>query len=79
MINYKQCFASEADYICFAHSVYQQMNTTSRINIAMQKVKTNELTVGMLSRKFKDTVKSGFFATNEAYSFMSLIKGTPAY
>ena len=35
LLNYKQRFASEADNIFFAHSVYQQMNMTSRINIAM--------------------------------------------
>ena len=78
LLNYKQRFASEADYIFFAHSVYQQMNMTSRINIAMQKVKTNKLTAGMLSHNFNDTVKS-FVANDEAYSFMSTIKGTPAY
>ena len=32
----------------------------------------------MLSQNFKDTVKS-FVANDEAYSFMSTIKGTPAY
>ena len=78
LLNYKQTFSSEADYIFFAHFVYQQMNMTSRINIAMQKVMTNELTAGMLSQNFKDTVKS-FVASDEAYSFMSTIKGTPAY
>ena len=57
LLNYKQRFASEADYIFFARSVYQQMNMTSSINIAMQKVKTNKLTAGMLSQNFKDTVK----------------------
>ena len=76
LLNYKQRFASEADYIFFAHSVYQQMNMTSCINIAMQKVKTNKLTAGMLSHNFNDTVKS-FVANDEAYSFMSTIKGTP--
>ena len=78
LLNYTQKFASEADYIFFVHSVYQQMNMSSRINIAMQKVKTNALTAGVLSQNFKDTVKS-FVASNEAYSFMSTIKGTPAY
>ena len=44
----------------------------------MQKVKTNQLTVGMLSRNFKESVKS-FVAKDEAYNFMNTIKGTPAY
>ena len=78
LLNYKQRFASEADYIFCAHSVYQQMNMTSRINIAMQKVKTNKLTAGMLSQNFNDTLKS-FVANDEAYSFMSTIKGKSSY
>ena len=56
LLNYKQKFSSEADYIFFVHFVYQQMNMTSRINIAMRNVKTNELTAGMLSQNFKDTI-----------------------
>ena len=78
LLNYKQTFASEADYIFFAHAVYQQLNMTSRINIAMSKVCSNQLTAGMLSKNFKETVKS-FVANDEAFSFMSTIKGTPAY
>ena len=44
----------------------------------MQKVKTNQLTAGMLSRNFKESVKS-FVANDEAFNFMTTIKGTPAY
>ena len=33
----------------------------------MQKVKTNQLTAGMLSRNFKESVKS-FVAKDEAYT-----------
>ena len=51
---------------------------TSKFNIAMQKVCSNQLTAGMLTGNFKETVQS-FVANNEAYSFMSTIKGTPAY
>ena len=78
LLNYKQSFASEADYIFFAHSLYQQLNMMSSINIAMKKVRSNTLTAGMLSQNFKETVKS-FVANDKAYSFMSDIKGTPAY
>ena len=77
LLNYKQTFASDADYIFYVHSVYQQLNMTSRMNIAMQKVCSNQLTAGMLTGNFKETVQS-FVANNEAYSFMSTIKGTPA-
>ena len=44
----------------------------------MQKVKTNHLTAGMLSRNFKESVKS-FVANDEAFNFMNTIEGTPAY
>ena len=78
LLNYTQKFSADSDYIFFAHSVTQHLNLNSRINIAMQKVKTNQLTAGMLSRNFKESVKS-FVANDEAYNFMNTIKGTPAY
>ena len=44
----------------------------------MQKVKSSRLNAGMLSKKFKDTVKQ-FIASDDAFSFMNSVKGTPAY
>ena len=78
LLNYKQQFSSDPDYISFSHSVTQQLNLNSRVNIAMQKVKSGQLTAGMLSRNFKESVKS-FLANDEAYSFMNTVKGAPAY
>ena len=78
LLNYKQKFSSDSDYIFFSHSVMQQLNLNSKVNIAMKKVKTGQLTAGMLSRNFKESVKS-FVANDEAYSFMNTMKGTPAY
>ena len=78
MLNYTQRFASDADYIFFAHSVIQQTQLNSNINIALKKVQTNNLTAGMFSSNFQDTVKS-FIAKDEGYNFMNTIKGTPAY
>ena len=78
LLNYKNKFSADSDYIFFAHSVMQRLNLSSRINITMQKVKTNQLTAGMLSRNFKESVKS-FVADEEAFNFMNTIKGTPAY
>ena len=57
LLNYQQTFASDAGYIFFAQFVTQQLNLNSRINIAMKKVSTNQLTAEMLSANFKDTVK----------------------
>ena len=78
LLNYKQKFASESDYVFFAHAVYQHLNMTSRINIAMRKVCSNQLTAGVLSRNFKETISS-CVANDQAFSFMSTIKGTPVY
>ena len=52
-----------------------QLNLNSKIN---KKVCTNQLTAGMLSSNFSDTVKS-FIAKDEGYNFMNSIKGTPGY
>ena len=78
LLNYKQKFSSDSDYIFYALTVMQQLNLNSQINIAMKKMCTNQVTAGMLSNNFTDTVKS-FIAKDEGYSFMTPIKGTPAY
>lgn len=78
LLNYSQKFASDSDYIFYAHHVVQQINLKSKINIAMKKMCGNNLTAGMLSSNFKETVKS-FIANDEAFNFMNSIKGTPAY
>ena len=44
----------------------------------MKKVFSNDLTAGMLSKSFKQRVQE-FIAKDKAFSFMSSIKGTPAY
>ena len=44
----------------------------------MRKVSSGQLHAGMLSQNFKETVKQ-FIANDKAFSFMSTIKGTPAY
>ena len=78
LLNYKQKFSSDSDYIFFVQSVTQHLNLNSRINIAMQKVKADGLTAGMLSTNFKERVQS-FIAHDDAFTFMNTIKGTPAY
>ena len=78
LLDYSQRFASSSDYIFFAHSVIQQKQLNSNINIAMKKVQTNNLTAGMFSENFESTVKA-LTAKDEGYSFMNTIKGIPAY
>ena len=76
LLNCSTRFASDTDYIFFAHSVIQQKQLASNINVAMKKVQINNLTAGMLTSNFKDNVKS-FFAKDEGYNFMNTIRGTP--
>ena len=44
----------------------------------MEKVLSNDLTAGMLSKKFKQRVQE-FIAKDKDFRFISSIKGTPAY
>ena len=80
LLNFSQKFAVYSDHILITYSVLQKQQLNSQINIAMRKASLDTLTAGLLSRNFKKTVKR-FIAQDKAYtySFMSPIKGTPAY
>ena len=78
LLHYTEKFPSDNDYIFFAHTVLQKVQLSSQINIAMKKVLSNDLTAGMLSKNFKQTVQE-FIAKEKAFSLMSPVKGTPAY
>ena len=78
LLHYTQKVASDNDYIFFAHTLLQKVHLSSQINIAMKKMFSNDLTAGMLNKNFKQRVPE-FIAKDEAFSFMSSIKGTPAY
>ena len=54
------------------------MQISNQINKSMRKIKTTNLTAGMLNRNFKETVQQ-FIASDEAFSFMNTIRGAPAY
>ena len=43
----------------------------------MRKATSNQLTTGMLSSNFNEKVKE-FIASDEAFTFMNSMKGTPA-
>ena len=77
LLNYKQHFASNSDYIFFAQFVLQQLSLYSLINIAMKKSLGN-VTAGMLASNLKQTVQSAI-AANSGFTFMNTIKGSPAY
>ena len=78
LLNYTQKRSSHSDYIFFAQLVIQKLNRNSQINIAMRKANSNQLTTGMLSSNFNEKVKE-FIASDEAFTFMNSMKGTPAY
>ena len=78
MLNYTQKFSSDSNYIFFAHSVMQKLNLSNQINIAMRKVTSSQVTAGMLSSNFNEKVKE-FIASDQAFTFMNSIKGTPAF
>ena len=54
--------------------MYEQHHLCSSINFAMHKIKPGTLTAGGVKNNFKGTIKRFV-----AISFMSSVKGTPAY
>ena len=77
LLNFNQYFASDAAYIFFARSVYEQHHFRSSINFAMHKINPGTLTEGTVKSNFKGTIEK-FVARDNAFSFMSSVKGTPA-
>ena len=77
LLNYTQKFAEDSDYIFFAQNITQHLRIMSRINIAMKKVHGN-ITAGMLLNNYENTVKT-MLQNEEAYKFLSEVKGSPAY
>ena len=78
LLNFKQNFASDADYIFFARSVVEQHHLYSSISIAMQKMNSSQMTAGTIRQNYKETIQN-FLAKNNAFSFMNSVKDTPAY
>ena len=56
----------------------QHLKSNSSVNIAMQKIKSSNLTAGILSQNYTYTIKS-LIAKDEAFNLMNTLKGTPAY
>ena len=62
----------------FARSVYEQQHLRSSIEFAMHKIKPGTLTARTVKSNFKGTIER-FVARDNAFSFMSSVKGTRAY
>ena len=58
LLHYTQKFASDNDYIFFAHTVLQKVQLSSQINIAMKNVLSNDLTAGVLSKNLNREYKN---------------------
>ena len=57
---------------------YEPHHLRSSINLAMHKIKPGTLTAGTVKSNFKGTIERSV-ARDNAFSFMSSVKGTPAY
>ena len=73
LLNFNQWFASDADYIFFARSEYEQYHLCSSINFAMHKIKPGTLTAGTVKTNFKGTTER-FATSDNAFSFMISVK-----
>ena len=78
LLSHKQKLASDTNYTFFAFSVFQQLNTNSKINKTMHKVAASNLTTRMFTQNFEKNPHQ-FVSSNEAFNFMNSIKSRPAY
>ena len=73
LLNFNQCFVSDAEYIFFARSVYEQHQLRLSINFIIHKIKSSTVSAGMIRNNFKETIKR-FVASANTFSFMSSVK-----
>ena len=78
LLNFKQPFAGDPDYIFFARSIVEQCHLKSLINIALQKIRCSELTASSIKGNYKESIKQ-LLANDNGFSFMTNVKGTPTY
>ena len=76
--NWKQTFAFDADFKFFARAIVEQHHLKSSINISMQKVQGKQITARTVKQNYKESVKR-LLSSENADSFMSSIRGAPAY
>ena len=68
LLNFNQYFASDADYILFARSVFEKDHLHSSTNFAMEELNVINI---------KGTIKR-FVVQDNVFSFMSSVKAKPA-
>ena len=57
LLNFRQSFASDADYIFFAGSIVEQHHLRSSINISMHKGQGMQLTAESVKQNYEESVK----------------------
>ena len=67
LLNFNQYFASDADYIFFARSVYEQHHLRSSINFDMHKTKPGALTAETVKNNFNGIIER-FVASDNAFN-----------
>ena len=73
LFNYTLKFSSDSDCIFFAHSVIQKIDLSNQMSIATRKVISSQLKAGTPNSNFESV------ASDQAFTFMNSIKGTPVY
>ena len=75
LLNYSQKFASDKDYILFVRNIMQNKSLKEIINIAIQRVSGVSLNAEVLNNSyFNETVRQ-WASNDQAFRFMSSIKG----
>ena len=79
LLHFSQKFASDIDYIFFARNVLRNLSMQKQINVAMRKISTPVLKAGFFDNTSLMEAARDYVETDEAFTFMNSIKGTPAY
>ena len=79
LLHFSQKFASDTDYIFFARNVLRNLSMQKQINVAMRKISTPVLKAGFFDNTSLMEAARGYVETDQAFTFMNSIKGTPTY
>ena len=79
LLHFSQKFASDTDYIFFARNVLRNLSMQKQINVAMRKISTPVLKAGFFDNTSLMEAARDYVETDQAFTFMNSIKGTPTY
>ena len=78
LLNFMQTFEADPHYIFFCRLIVDYCRLKSSLHIAPQKIRCSELSASSGKRNYKESSKQ-LLANDNAFSFMSSVKGIPAY